>query len=189
ACFNIDRIWLSLNFDFFMQNLLAHTLRENSTFGINYFVGGLPIDQYNLNENGKVALSKLANVLEKYLPCMAITDKKYKYHCGSLNLASQDGLDAVFIEGHTDVTGSSDHNWYLSTRRAISIFKELTEAKPFLNEGVKNINGIPILNVSGYEARRPVDPNRLELNRRIELRFIMRSPTPEDLEKLHRAIR
>ncbi|RMX17451.1 hypothetical protein EAS68_11215 [Legionella jordanis] len=25
-----------------MQNLLAHTLRENSTFGINYFVGGLP---------------------------------------------------------------------------------------------------------------------------------------------------
>ncbi|MFO9010474.1 hypothetical protein SC943_15390, partial [Legionella pneumophila serogroup 1] len=42
ACFNIDRIWLSLNFDFFMQNLLAHTLRENSTFGINYFVGGLP---------------------------------------------------------------------------------------------------------------------------------------------------
>ncbi|WP_221034036.1 hypothetical protein, partial [Legionella jordanis] len=44
ACFNIDRIWLSLNFDFFMQNLLAHTLRENSTFGINYFVGGLPWD-------------------------------------------------------------------------------------------------------------------------------------------------
>ncbi|WP_221034023.1 hypothetical protein, partial [Legionella jordanis] len=45
ACFNIDRIWLSLNFDFFMQNLLAHTLRENSTFGINYFVGGLPNEE------------------------------------------------------------------------------------------------------------------------------------------------
>ncbi|MDW9168959.1 hypothetical protein SE949_15445, partial [Legionella pneumophila subsp. fraseri] len=43
ACFNIDKIWLSLNFDFFMQNLLAYTLRENSTFGSNYFVGGLPI--------------------------------------------------------------------------------------------------------------------------------------------------
>ncbi|MFO3278389.1 hypothetical protein SCX93_14900, partial [Legionella pneumophila serogroup 1] len=39
---NIDRIWLSLNFDFFMQNLLAYTLRENSTFGSNYFAGGLP---------------------------------------------------------------------------------------------------------------------------------------------------
>ncbi|WP_221034031.1 hypothetical protein, partial [Legionella jordanis] len=48
ACFNIDRIWLSLNFDFFMQNLLAHTLRENSTFGINYFVGGLPKLQAHL---------------------------------------------------------------------------------------------------------------------------------------------
>ncbi|KTD18861.1 hypothetical protein Ljor_0084 [Legionella jordanis] len=177
---------------------IEHSLKEEGvavTVDLEQGVLRLPesilfgIDQYNLNENGKVALSKLANVLEKYLPCMAITDKKYKYHCGSLNLASQDGLDAVFIEGHTDVTGSSDHNWYLSTRRAISIFKELTEAKPFLNEGVKNINGIPILNVSGYEARRPVDPNRLELNRRIELRFIMRSPTPEDLEKLHRAIR
>jgi len=25
-----------------MQNLLAYTLRENSTFGSNYFAGGLP---------------------------------------------------------------------------------------------------------------------------------------------------
>lgn len=146
------------------------------------------VDQYKLNEKGKIALAKLASILERYLPCMAITDKKYKSHCESLHLSSQDGLDAVFIEGHTDITGSSNHNWYLSTRRAISIFQELTEAKPFLNEGIKNVNGIPILNVSGYEARRPVDPKRLELNRRIELRFIMRSPTPEDLEKLHNAV-
>ena len=105
-----------------------------------------------------------------------------------MHLTSKNGLDAVFIEGHTDSTGSSDHNWLLSAQRAISVFRELTEAKPFLNEGLKNISGIPILNVSGYEARRPVDPNNFDKNRRIELRFIMRSPTPKDIKRLKNVI-
>ncbi|MGL5742044.1 MAG: hypothetical protein ACRCXC_05600, partial [Legionella sp.] len=42
ACFKIDRIWLSVNFDLFMKNLLRYRLRENSTFDISYFAGGLP---------------------------------------------------------------------------------------------------------------------------------------------------
>ncbi|AOW52317.1 Outer membrane protein and related peptidoglycan-associated (lipo)proteins [Legionella pneumophila] len=146
------------------------------------------VDQYQVNEEGKIALSKLASVLEKYLPCMAVTEEKFKSQCESLNLTSRDGLDAVFIEGHTDSTGSSEHNWYLSARRAISVFNELIDAKPLLNVGLKNINGIPILNVSGYEARRPIDPNNLSVNRRIELRFIMRSPTPQDIKRLKHAI-
>lgn len=146
------------------------------------------VDQYKVNAKGKEALNTLAIVLETYLPCMSVADKKHQSACKKLHLTNKNGLDAVFIEGHTDSTGSSDHNWLLSAQRAISVFRELTESKPFLNEGLKNINGIPILNVSGYEARRPVDPNNFNVNRRIELRFIMRSPTPKDIKRLKNVV-
>ena len=147
------------------------------------------VDEYKVNAQGKHALATLAGVLETYLPCIAITqDASKKLVCKDLKLVSKDGLDAVFIEGHTDSTGSSDHNWLLSAQRAISVFREITDTKPFLNEGIKNTKGVPVLNVSGYEARRPVDPKNLVLNRRIELRFIMRSPTPEDVKKLKNAV-
>lgn len=150
------------------------------------------VNEYRLNRNGEENLRKLAGVLVKYLPCISITqDESRRASCSELKLASKDGLDAVFIEGHTDSTGSSDHNWLLSAQRAISVFRQLTLAEPFLNEGVKNTIGVPVMNVSGYEARRPAnpsDPKNNTLNRRIELRFIMRSPTPEDVKKLKHAV-
>ncbi len=146
------------------------------------------VDEYKVNVKGKQALETLASVLEQYLPCMSFSNIDHQANCKKLHLTSRHGLDAVFIEGHTDSTGSSEHNWLLSAQRAISVFREITAAKPFLNEGLKNINGIPILNVSGYEARRPIDPNNLVLNRRIELRFIMRSPTPKDIERLKHVV-
>lgn len=158
-------------------------LPESILFGVN---------EFELNNNGKENIKKLAGVLAKYLPCISVTsDDSKKQSCESLNLASKDGLDAVFIEGHTDSTGSSEHNWLLSAQRAISVFKQITLAEPYLNEGIKNTTGIPVLNVSGYQARRPADPfqpNNHALNRRIELRFIMRSPTPKDVEKLKNTI-
>jgi chemotaxis protein MotB len=158
-------------------------LPESILFGVN---------EYELNDKGKKNLATLAKVLVVYLPCISVTDDKSRLAaCDSLNLASKDGLDAVFIEGHTDSTGSEDHNWFLSAQRAISVFRELTLAEPYLNRGIKNTTGVPVLNVSGYEARRPADvndPNNFALNRRIELRFIMRSPTPEDLKRLNHAV-
>jgi chemotaxis protein MotB len=143
--------------------------------------------RYEVNEKGKKSLKTLSDVLAKFLPCISITDdKSHQESCGQLNLASKDGLEAVFIEGHTDSIGSHEHNWELSAKRAISVFREITDSSPFLNEGIKNKNGVPVLNVSGYEARRPITLIRenFHLNRRIELRFIMRSPTPEDVKKL-----
>ncbi|MDP8568315.1 OmpA family protein [Methylophilus aquaticus] len=158
-------------------------LPESILFGVN---------EFELNNIGEENIKKLAGVLAKYLPCISVTsDESKKKSCEALNLASKDGLDAVFIEGHTDSTGSAEHNWLLSAQRAISVFKQITFAEPFLNEGIKNTTGIPVLNVSGYQARRPADPsqpNNHVLNRRIELRFIMRSPTPKDVEKLKNAI-
>jgi flagellar motor protein MotB len=147
------------------------------------------IDEYKVNTKGEKALNTLADVLEKYLPCISVTEDQSRLSaCKELNLTSKDGLDAVFIEGHTDSTGSSEHNWLLSAQRAISVFREITDSRPFLNEELKNTSGVPVINVSGYEARRPVDPKNFELNRRIELRFIMRSPTPEDVKKLKNAV-
>lgn len=158
-------------------------LPESILFGVN---------EYELNNKGQENIKKLANVLAKYLPCISIAiDDHKREECDQLDLSSKDGLDAVFIEGHTDSNGTSEHNWLLSAQRAISVFKQITLAEPFLNEGIKNTTGIPVLNVSGYQARRPADPsqpNNHALNRRIELRFIMRSPTPTDVEKLKNAI-
>ena len=158
-------------------------LPESILFGVN---------EYKLNKNGENNLRKLAGVLEKYLPCISVTEDPSKLtFCNDLNLVSKDGLDAVFIEGHTDSTGSEEHNWLLSAQRAISVFRELTSSEPYLSEGIKNTIGVPVLNVSGYAARRPADPadpQNYALNRRIELRFIMRSPTPEDVKKLKNAV-
>ena len=147
--------------------------------------------KYEVNDKGKTALKTLSGVLGKFLPCIAVTNNKSDSEpCNHLNLASKDGLDAVFIEGHTDSIGTHEHNWELSAKRAIAVFRELTDSNPLLNEGIKNRNGVPVLNVSGYEARRPITslPENFHLNRRIELRFIMRSPTPEDLKKLNNAV-
>lgn len=147
--------------------------------------------KYEVNAKGKKALKTLSDVLEKFLPCISVTDdQSHQESCAQLNLASKDGLDAVFIEGHTDSIGSHERNWELSAKRAISVFREVTDASPFLNEGIKNTNGVPVINVSGYEARRPITttPESFHLNRRIELRFIMRSPTPEDVKKLKDAV-
>ena len=147
--------------------------------------------RYEVNDKGKKALKTLSDVLGRFLPCISIVDNQsHQDSCTKLNLASKDGLDAVFIEGHTDSVGTHEHNWELSAKRAISVFREITESSPFLNEGLKNKNGVPVLNVSGYEARRPITtiPENFHLNRRIELRFIMRSPTPEDVKKLKDAV-
>jgi hypothetical protein len=51
ACFNMDMICLSLNFDFFMQHLLRHRSRENSTFNITYFSGDYHILYYAYNSS------------------------------------------------------------------------------------------------------------------------------------------
>jgi len=42
ASFKIATIWLPVNHDAFMQNLLGLMVRENSTFEHRYFSGGLP---------------------------------------------------------------------------------------------------------------------------------------------------
>lgn len=144
-----------------------------------------------LNQGGDEALSKLANVLMSYLPCISYTDQSLKTSCGKLGLINEPVLDTVLIEGHTDnkpfgTETGIDSNWGLSARRAITIFKKLTFDRPALDKNIFNANKYPILGVSAYAERRPINEISIEKNRRIDLRFIMRSPTPDEINKIKR---
>ena len=139
------------------------------------------------NEQGVKALKILANVLMKYLPCLTTTEDSLKSYCGNLPL-HESVIDTVLIEGHTDSKrfGSEtgiESNKGLSARRSITIFDSLTKERPDL-EKVKNTDGFPVLGVSGYAAMRPISQSDMSKNRRIDIRFIMRSPTPEEIEKI-----
>jgi chemotaxis protein MotB len=146
-----------------------------------------------LNKNGNEALNKLADVLLTYLPCLSKTDDSLKTICKNIDLISEPMLDTVLVEGHTDnkpfrtETGMNS-NWGLSAQRSITVFKKLTAYRPALDKKIRNTNDIPILGVSAYEARRPISITELDKNRRIDLRFIMRSPTPKDIERIQKEI-
>jgi flagellar motor protein MotB len=148
--------------------------------------------RYELSADGNEALIKLAGVLRTYLPCLArVKNDTLKEACAKLSLKSQEALETVLIEGHTDRTGAETgfDNWTLSANRAINVFRGLTAAQPVLDDDILNMQNVPVLAVSGYEARRPiVKKNDAAQNRRIDLRFIMRSPTPEDVERIKRAV-
>ncbi len=143
-------------------------------------------------QTGGEAINKLADVLMIYLPCIASADQSLKTSCQEINLIKEPMLETVLIEGHTDskpfrTETGLDSNWGLSANRSITIFKQLTLHRQELDK-ILNKNKFPVLGVSAYAARRPVQQASLEQNRRIDLRFIMRSPTPEDIERIKREI-
>jgi chemotaxis protein MotB len=146
------------------------------------------------NQRGNEALNKLADVLMTYLPCLARADQSLKSTCQKMNLINEPMLETVLIEGHTDnkpfgTEKGFDSNWGLSAKRSITIFNRLTSFRPELDKNILNANNFPILGVSAYAARRPVSQSNLEQNRRIDLRFIMRSPTPEDIERIKKEMK
>lgn len=130
-----------------------------------------------VKEAGQIAVERLKWVLEGVLPCYS--RDVVALQCG------QDGtrgkVDAVFVEGHTDTdrikAGSSrfDDNWDLSAARARGVFQRLVPAGGEL-EKLRNVEGQPLFSVSGYADSRPVDLDRLDPNRRIDLRFVMVPP-------------
>ncbi len=156
-----------------------------------------------LTAEGKSNLRKLANVLERHLPCYAGSTSQTsrpafcddrKWHPGT--------LESVFIEGHTDniqfgKTGTSSNsfqnNLHLSGLRAIKTFEamllDVNLAIPAELAQLRNRKQQPIFGVSGYGQHRPVvvheQPTDEPANRRIELRFIMtNSQTPEIIPKI-----
>jgi len=107
-------------------------------------------------------------------------------------------LETVFIEGHTDTTGSPDlverdrKNWQLSTDRATTTYRALIADAPELTT-FRNRLGEQILSVSGYSSTRPIVPGDDKLawakNRRIDLRFAMDAETrfgKSDIESIRK---
>lgn len=132
-------------------------------------------------------LRLLGAALDQVLPCYAVAaDTRPAASCA---LRHQGRLDAVYIEGHTDTTpihtARFQSNWDLSAARASATFNRLVEAYPGLGT-LKNDRAAALIGVSGYGEYRPVDNSGsdagMQRNRRIELRFIMATPTATEVE-------
>ncbi|TDH35058.1 hypothetical protein E2A64_15190 [Pseudohoeflea suaedae] len=141
-------------------------------------------DRSNLNAAAAANVAKLAQVLQRVLPrYVSSCDELEAPECVGVN-KSTSTIDTVFIEGHTDLTGTDERNWALSTERAVSTYREITTVQPGLRH-LKNRGEKEILSVSGYSSTRPIPApageaetddvrgDRLAGNRRIDMRFVM----------------
>lgn len=127
--------------------------------------------EWKLSPEGEALVAQLAGVFEQVLPCMARANAPCQWQKQPLE------LNAVLIEGHTDKRPFADArgntNWELSAFRAITVYKAMVAAQPGLEAGLRNPGGQPLLGVSAYAERRPVDTENLDPNRRIDIRFTM----------------
>ena len=131
-------------------------------------------------------LRLLAAALDKVLPCYSNAADP-----GACDNAHNGRLDAVFIEGHTDTTPIHtvrfQNNWDLSAARASATFAQLVASFPALAT-LKNDQREMLIGVSGYGDLRPIDTSGtaagMQRNRRIELRFIMETPSSPDVAGL-----
>jgi len=136
--------------------------------------------QWELTDRGRAAISKVASAMVEVLPCYTASDL-----CRGER--SRHLIDAVFVEGHTDsdVMSGGMNNYGLSVRRAETTFTMLQRNQPalrgFLNRPMGEDGSAPILSLSGYGPDRPVDRGDSEeakkRNRRIDLRFLMTTPS------------
>lgn len=95
-------------------------------------------------------------------------------------------VNTVLVEGHTDSVriGSGSRfrdNLDLSAARGTEVFRMMQNCEPEL-AGLMNRAGSPVLSVSGYGETRPVDREHrdADVNRRIDLRFLMEPPQAND---------
>ena len=135
-----------------------------------------------LSNTARAALTRLRQSLERRLPCY--TDRPPRNGCppGSAGL-----LEAVFIEGHTDMsrinTRRFPSNWHLSAARAFRTYAQLTETDDPATERDESVLGSmtngsqqALLSASAYAERRPVRRRQnLDENRRIDIRFLIAS--------------
>jgi chemotaxis protein MotB len=142
----------------------------------------------NVSQQGKAALGVLAKAILTHTTCHTFMQglERSKDDC----VGKKHQIDAIFVEGHTDTdpinNGRMRDNWDLSVARSTNTYRELVGAEPDLsllrNDPVNNANANPqsVLSVAGYSSERQValEVNEVSksLNRRIDIRIIMKAP-------------
>jgi len=137
-----------------------------------------------LDNTAKANVGKIARVLGRVLPGYSVCTEGQVSPC---RRSTQSAVETVFIEGHTDQSGTDERNWSLSTERAVNTYRELTTVSPDLRT-LRNRRGEEILSVSGYSSTRQIDPERspsaYQKNRRIDLRFVMEVENSSGLQEI-----
>lgn len=137
--------------------------------------------------DGSRTILKLGDILAEVLPCYGRGASREAAVCAATNDASQ--LNAVYIEGHTDVDpinpgGKYADNWDLSAARAISAYRLIRDHNDSLSKLLNN-KGEALLGVSGYAETRPANREAgdrkvvavKDKDRRIEIRVVMTANT------------
>lgn len=164
--------------------------------------GILRLPERLLFQRGEYRIQAAANVLAGILPCFATLDGQTAPAACPPNKGGR--LEAVFIEGHTDdipmkafAGAKIASNWELSAARAITVYNTLLAFQPALghirNDGTSERSGQSLIGVSGYGEHRPAVANTDEasraLNRRIDLRFLMATPSRDTLGRIEDQIK
>jgi outer membrane protein OmpA-like peptidoglycan-associated protein len=133
----------------------------------------------------KKVVESIARKLNDILPCYTIgNNSKWHTDCNSTGAI----IEAIQIEGHTDIVGNDASNLSLSTNRANATFFAMTGHVNQLVEH-KNFRMQPVLSVAGYGQMRPIATNDTiegrRTNRRIDIRIIMYIPSiPDEIKTI-----
>jgi flagellar motor protein MotB len=139
---------------------------------------GFDRGEVDLQPVGQSTLRKVGQALAEVLPRYVVGPGE---EAGGWRRAE---IDVVLIEGHTDDERLSKResivkygdNWGLSTARARRAWEGLRRDPDTRTlEGLVNSRSHPLFSVAGYADSRPVSEVR-DLNRRIDLRFVMVPP-------------
>lgn len=142
-------------------------------------------NQSSLDARAQTNVRRIAEALESVLPrYTSCASNAGAPGCGETGSPT---VETVFIEGHTDETGTDDRNWQLSTERAVATYRLIDAAVPSL-AWLLNRDGKQIVSVSGYASTRPISDiqsaDGYEKNRRIDLRFVMETDQRGRLEEI-----
>jgi chemotaxis protein MotB len=168
------------------DNLIVQVDESNGVLHLTEDTIRFAQNDANLNDRAKQNVGKIAHVLARVLPAYVACSKALPGTTGCQNQTNA-SIETVFIEGHTDTTGSDDQNWVLSAQRAANTYRELTTVARELRQ-IHNRSNQEILSISGYSSTRPIDlasnPAAWEKNRRIDLRFVMDTDVAAGLEQI-----
>jgi flagellar motor protein MotB len=166
------------------EGLVVEIDEANGVLRLTEAAVQFPSNGSSLDSTAKANVGKIARVLARVLPGYSVCSEGQASPC---RRAAQSAVETVFIEGHTDQSGTDDRNWSLSTERAVNTYRELTAVSSDLRT-LRNRRGEEILSVSGYSSTRQIDtdrsPTAYQKNRRIDLRFVMEVDSGAGLQEI-----